>query len=102
MVLAATGAAQIVTYTWITSGDSNFNNTANWSGGVVPPSSGNTRLFLPSGPGTEVITLPTGAFTLDSLQLGANNPGVSYQFSTGGATTLTISPWTLPSPTPGA
>lgn len=94
-VLTLSAGAQIVTYTWIASGggtDDNYSNTANWQSGQVPLNDGLARLSFPTANGPEVVTLPSGSLTLNSLYFDASYPGVSYRFGSAGATTLTIAP----------
>lgn len=93
LVVANVAQAQVITYTWIATGDgtnADFNNTANWQGGVVPVNTGQARLNFPTG--TDTVTLPSGALNLDSLYFNTAYPGASYTFSSAGSTTLTIAP----------
>lgn len=95
LVVVTATHAQIVTYTWIAAGgatDDNYTNTANWVGGTVPLNDGNARLNFPVANGPELVTLPGGNLTLNSLYFDASYPGVSYRFGSVGATTLTFAP----------
>jgi fibronectin-binding autotransporter adhesin len=93
LVLAVGLRAQVVNEAWLPGGpDSDFSNPDNWQDGSVPLSDGNARLNLPLA-SNEVITLPAGSLSLDSLYfVSPSYPGASYRFSSASETTLTIDP----------
>ena len=95
----ATSLSGAVAFTWSGgAGDHQYNNPANWLGGVVPPNNGSAILVFGNAQDCNVV-LP---FILDVAQIQFQNTGTTpYSFDSSFFTILTIHNGITSSPTGG-
>jgi len=92
--LAVASTAQAQSGTWVTDGNANWNDTANWFDGIIATGSGNTAFFTTELTGDRVVTLGAnrsiGNITFTDGTTSSNNLTITGNTLTLAGTTPTI------------